>query len=266
MISTSPGNCPKGLPCEFKNDQSHIAEEKATRESRQYVQSTYISHKKTRNFYWKAYVDTAKTSQNTMLHTARIHMSNANVFCSIDAQWRTHSIFALLIPFTAKPPDYCWPVTGYTTQRASYVERDFMRCYPHVVVRTFVLVGPSNDMSWVLLTHWGRETHICVGKLTIIASDNGLSPDRRQAIIWTNTRLLLIGPLGTNFGEILIGIPIFSLKKIRLKMSSAKCCSFRLGLNVLTSLIPCLYSQLSYMDSNESDGTQSPGLPYVKYI
>ena len=49
------------------------------------------------------------------------------------------------------------------------------------------------------LTHWGRETHICVGKLTIIASDNGLSPGRRQAIIWTNAGILLIGPLGTNF-------------------------------------------------------------------
>ena len=29
---------------------------------------------------------------------------------------------------------------------------------------------------------------------------------RRQAIIWTNTRILLIGPLGTNFSEILIKI------------------------------------------------------------
>ena len=34
-----------------------------------------------------------------------------------------------------------------------------------------------------MLTHWGRVTHICVSKLTIIGSDNGLSPDRRQAII-----------------------------------------------------------------------------------
>ena len=31
-------------------------------------------------------------------------------------------------------------------------------------------------------THWGRVTHICVGKLSIIGSDNGLSPGRRQAI------------------------------------------------------------------------------------
>ena len=84
------------------------------------------------------------------------------------------------------------------------------------------------------LTHWGRVTHICVGKLTIIGSDNGLSPERRQAIIWTNAGILLTGPLGTNFGEILIEIQTFSSKKIRLKMSSAKCCSFDLGLNVLS--------------------------------
>ena len=32
------------------------------------------------------------------------------------------------------------------------------------------------------LTHWGRVAHICVSKLTIIGSDNGLSPGRRQAI------------------------------------------------------------------------------------
>ena len=46
------------------------------------------------------------------------------------------------------------------------------------------------------LTHWGRVTHICIGKLTNIDSDNGLSPERRQAIIWTNVGILLIGPLG----------------------------------------------------------------------
>ena len=44
------------------------------------------------------------------------------------------------------------------------------------------------------LTHWGRVTHICVGDLTVIGLDNGLSPGRRQAIIWTNAGLLLIQP------------------------------------------------------------------------
>ena len=83
-------------------------------------------------------------------------------------------------------------------------------------------------------TQWGREMHICVGKLTIIASDNGLSPWRRQAIIWTNAGILLIGPLGTNFNEILIAIHTFSFKKMQLKMSSAKWRPFCLSLNVLT--------------------------------
>ena len=76
-------------------------------------------------------------------------------------------------------------------------------------------------------------THICVSKLTIIGSDNGLSPGRRQAIIWTNAEILLIGPLGTKFSEILIEIHTFSFKKMFLNMSSGKCRPFCLGLNVL---------------------------------
>ena len=56
------------------------------------------------------------------------------------------------------------------------------------------------------LTHCGRVTHIYVGNLAIIGSDNGLSPGRRQAIIWTNAGILVIWPLGTNFRESWIGI------------------------------------------------------------
>ena len=82
---------------------------------------------------------------------------------------------------------------------------------------------------YMVLTHWGRVTYICVGKLTIIGSDNGLLPERRQANIWTNAGILLIGTLGTNFSEISIGIQTFSFKKMHLKMA-AIC----LGLNVLS--------------------------------
>ena len=71
--------------------------------------------------------------------------------------------------------------------------------------------------------------HIFVSKLTIIDSDNGLSPEWRQAIIWTNAGILLIGPLWTNFSEILIQILTFSFKKMRLKWRP-----FCLGLNVLS--------------------------------
>ena len=64
-----------------------------------------------------------------------------------------------------------------------------------------------------VLTHWGQVTHICVSNLIIIGSDNDLSPGWRQAIIWTNAEILLIGLLGTSFSEILIKIRIFSRKK-----------------------------------------------------
>ena len=79
-------------------------------------------------------------------------------------------------------------------------------------------------------------TQICVSELTIITSDNGLSPERRQAIIWTNAGILSIGPLGTNISEILRQIHTFSFKKMHLKTSSAKWRPFCRGLNVLKSL------------------------------
>ena len=110
-----------------------------------------------------------------------------------------------------------------------------------------------NDKGWIkflicleFLTHWGRVTHKCVGKLNTIGWDNGLSPGRRQAIISTNAGILLIGPSGTDFSEILIRIQTFSFKKMHLKMSSAKCRPSCLGLNVLTTsdLLPLKLQQL----------------------
>ena len=86
----------------------------------------------------------------------------------------------------------------------------------------------------MILTHWGRGTHICVGELIIIGSDYGLSPGRHQALIWTNVGILLIEPWGTNVSEIFIKIYTFSFKKMRLIVSSAKWRPFCLGLNVLT--------------------------------
>ena len=87
------------------------------------------------------------------------------------------------------------------------------------------------------LIHWGRVTHLCVDYLTIIGSDNGLSPGRRQAIIWINAGILLIGPLGINFREMLIEIKTFPFKKMRLKVSSAKRWPFCFGINVLICYI-----------------------------
>ena len=135
---------------------------------------------------------------------------------------------------------------------------DHVKCL-YMPLMTYGVIG-SNDgvknyicnnyeISWYcFLTHWGRVRHICIGKLTIIGSDNGLSPGRRQAIIWTNAGILLIGPLGTCC-EILIVIDTFSFKKMHLKMASAKSRPFCLSLGVLTDrycwhFAYCLWDEL----------------------
>ena len=86
---------------------------------------------------------------------------------------------------------------------------------------------------------------MCVSKLANTGSDNGLSPDRRQAIIRTNAGILLIRTLGTNFSEILGEIHAFLFKKMHLEMSSAKWCPFCLGLNVLSTDAYVISSQIS---------------------
>ena len=58
---------------------------------------------------------------------------------------------------------------------------------------------PANDHVWHFIctrhevyisTRWGRVTHVCVSNLTIIGSNNCLSPSRCQAIILTNAGVL----------------------------------------------------------------------------
>ena len=90
-------------------------------------------------------------------------------------------------------------------------------------LNVFKVIEFSENIYW---THWGPVTHVSVSKVTIIGPDNGLSPGRRQAIIWTNAGILLIRILGTNFSEILIYIHPFK------KMSSAKWWQYCFGLNV----------------------------------
>ena len=87
---------------------------------------------------------------------------------------------------------------------------------------TINILKTRGSLYWnrLALTHWGWVTYICNGNLTIIVSDNGLLPGRHQAIIWTSAGILLIGPLGTKFNEILIVIHIFLFKKMHLKGSS----------------------------------------------
>ena len=57
------------------------------------------------------------------------------------------------------------------------------------------LIHQYRSYRHVIKNHCGWVTHICVGNLTIIGSDNDLSPGRRQVIIWTNSGIFLIGHL-----------------------------------------------------------------------
>ena len=92
-------------------------------------------------------------------------------------------------------------------------------------------------MNWQYLNSLcDRAMNLCAGKLTNIGSYNGLWHERCLAIIWTSAGILLIGPLGTNFNEILIGIQTFSLNKIQVKISSGKWQPFGLSLDVLNDI------------------------------
>ena len=112
------------------------------------------------------------------------------------------------------------------------------------MIRYYVLNDQNFFPGTKELTHWGRVTHICVGNLTIIGWDNVLSPGRRQAIIWTNAVILLIGPLETNVSEILIKIKTFSFKKMRSKVSSGKRRPSCLGLNELNNSVDIKFTEL----------------------
>ena len=114
----------------------------------------------------------------------------------------------------------CWSSMTWRGRRANlmYIKQSIA---PPTRQISAVYIHSNTHGNWIIinckiygsLTHWGRVTHICVGNTTIIGSDNGLSPGRRQTIIWTNAGILLIGPLGTNFSEIFIEIHTFSFKK-----------------------------------------------------
>ena len=150
-----------------------------------------------------------------------------------------------------------WPGTGYSSQnvcdRTPPWNHKILSCYDNICCTDRLnrsIVVHQNSSPWyhgfwcpgdraaavlvltLCLCIWTEKKicrinslrpseALCISKLTIIGSDNGLLPGQCQAIIWTNAGILLIGPLGTNFSEILIEIHTFPFKKMHLKMLSA---------------------------------------------
>ena len=65
-----------------------------------------------------------------------------------------------------------------------------LRAIVQEMLKIDVLHGRFKIIKLWLQPHIQIMTHICVSKLNIIGSDNGLSPGLRQAIIWTNADIL----------------------------------------------------------------------------
>ena len=76
----------------------------------------------------------------------------------------------------------------------------------------------SFENPWQSFTHFPLVPIYVSVNWVSIGSSNGLSPVWRQASIWTNDGLLLIGPLGANLGEIQIKMLKFSFMKMHLNL------------------------------------------------
>ena len=67
----------------------------------------------------------------------------------------------------------------------SYVYHPCKLCVLFALIKNMVSIGMHVSLNDFMtpLTHWGRVTHTCISKITIIGSDNGLLPGQHQAII-----------------------------------------------------------------------------------
>ena len=94
---------------------------------------------------------------------------------------------------------------------------EYQYCFSKLwLIRGFNLLWPHDAyMNWVC-----------------IDPGSGLSPDRYQAIIWTNVALLPIEPFKVHSSKLLITIWTFSVKNMLFRISP-KCRTFYSGINVL---------------------------------
>ena len=111
-------------------------------------------------------------------------------------------------------------------------------------------------------------TQICVGKLTIIGSDNGLSPGRRQAIIWTKcwniANLTLMNKFQWYFYQnSIIFIPENELENVVCEMASIlsrpQCVNnsvavrYKKSISIIETVISIDYRYIDFLASYFSD-------------
>ena len=128
-------------------------------------------------------------------------------YCSFDIL-PSEELISEVTPMSKRITEYYWKYSVCHYYAINFLPNPHNR---HPIVHP---LGWDMGCHLRVLTHWGRVTHIGISKLTIIGSDNGLSPGRCQAIIWANARILLMGALGTNFSDISREIHTSSFEKI----------------------------------------------------
>ena len=137
--------------------------------------------------------------------------------------WASSRIDPLAIPMFVQ--QFIQP---YNTEKAkAYHWAHMKETHQYYKARVGWIVFPWHN---VIEAEWRIYASV---KHANIASDYGLSPVRCQTIIWANVVILSIRPQGAYSNETIFKIQNISVKKMHLKMLSAKwwpCCH---GLNVL---------------------------------
>ena len=129
--------------------------------------------------------------QNSLTLTTAIHqhMLNVFIFLTCALYWFNHAD-------NCKTTSWVKPLVAYQLPQLVTPSVKLWSGIPVDLLFMHSAHGLVNSPILRLFTHWGRVTHICVSKINIIGSDNGLSPGRRRAIIWTDDGILLISSLG----------------------------------------------------------------------
>ena len=105
---------------------------------------------------------------------ADISTNNCNMVCL-----QTIAMFSIYI--LSKPLHLCYSYEIFA-QSANIPDMLLVKIHNEALYK--------NNWKLRSLTDLGRVKHICVSRLAISGSDNGLSPGRRPAIIWTNAGIL----------------------------------------------------------------------------
>ena len=147
----------------------------------------------------------------------------------------------------------CYLVLLSFDSKTSWQDKSHLHAYKLYILCNFLLGVDDMCMRCHLQTSAGFFNSLSVSDIymyvsliwAIDGSDNGSSGDWHQAVIWSNSGILLTGPLGTNINEFCTQLPQFSNKKNKLNMPCAKWLPICLGLSVLMRVISWITTEVS---------------------